>query len=161
MTTERMATPREVRAAWRADVSRILAGAILRHDATQAEVARECGVKPGLVQKWCDPEEPHTPSAADIALMPREVGLELQRWISAQTMTRVVDDLQVDRIEDDRHILSTIVGQMHGLQMAYLLALEDGHVSMPEAREIATAAEMVERVSASLRLLMTERGTLQ
>lgn len=148
MTTETtgQTTPREKRASFRAQVSRVLRRALDRHDASQVALAQAIGMARGKAGRWTDPEDPEVPGISDIALMPREVALDLLRWVADHHGLDVVTRIETGVVGDHLVHLHTLIREGSDVTSAYSLALADGVIDALERRSIL--AELEEDIAA-------------
>lgn len=132
-TTER--TPTEMRATYRAELSRVLRRSLVDHDVTQQQLADSCGTSQSKTARWVDHRNPEVPGASDIALMPRPVARDLIDWIGQHQHLHAVDRLNCTGVADHIAHLGTVIRECSDVQTEYASALSGG-IDADERRRI-------------------------
>ena len=128
----------------RSDCARIMRRSLDQRDICQLAIADVCGVDQQIAQRWCSPNDPHTPTVADLRQLPKDVALDLLRWAAEAHGLTVVpaDDHHADLASPAE--LSETVQRASALSVAHATALADGKVDADEARSILRAAEAMQ-----------------
>jgi transcriptional regulator with XRE-family HTH domain len=135
-------TPRETRAAAKAELARLLTRLLAEHDVTQDDLARCCGVGPSLVQRWCDRDRLETPSVADLLAMPRPIALALLRWAADAHAHVVADAPETVTVEDRLEHLDALTDDFGATTSLLARALTNG-VSADAAAELERRCDRI------------------
>ncbi|MFW6087510.1 MAG: hypothetical protein ACODAG_09925 [Myxococcota bacterium] len=155
----RRTTAQEARARMRADVSRLLARSLAQNDVTQAEAAGATGARPSIVQRWCDRDRRESVTVADLALLPREVALDLLQWIASLHDAVVQDAPDIGAIDDDLEHLRQCLREVREVEDLMLGALTSGVLSGGAASRLVQHARAVR--DAMTRIEHRARGALE
>jgi hypothetical protein len=151
----------ELRARYAAEGARELRRSIDRHDLTQGEVADCVGTRYQRVSLWCDRHRREEPRFSEIAMLPRDVAVDLLRHLAAIHGATVVD-----RIES--LLPGTVMKRMAAASKAVaetslqvLSALEDDVLDDQERRAIKADAERAAHHLLALAAAMEPRVVVQ
>src|SRR5690606_17395291 len=96
------------------------------------------------------------PSVSDATLLPREVALDLMRWVAESHHVHIVDELAVDGIADHLRHLHTLIRQSADVTTAYSGALVDGIIDADERRALLAELEQDSAAKNALRRALLE-----
>ena len=113
---------------------------LARHDVTQAELARCCGVPHQRVQQWTDRDRAEMPCLADVMAMPRPVALDLIRHALEPHEHTATPTPEWDGCHDHGKRLASTVKEVSDVLTVYSASNSDGQVTAGEAEDVEREA---------------------